>query len=94
MLTAEDKKFILVAINDAMVKLAGATADLIEGVSAQIKEVRNDVSFLKHQAIHTNKSLGFIREDLAHVHKRVDYLEQVQADRVNDALDDPNSGTD
>jgi hypothetical protein len=92
MLTAEDKKFILVAVNDAMVELAGATAGLIEGLAQSINEVKKDVAvikidviFLKQQAAHTNRTLGIIRDDLALVHRRVDRLEESWADRVNDA---------
>jgi len=91
MLTPDDKKFILMAIHDGMVELAGTTADLIEGVSEKINKVRDDlnevkidVSILKQQTIHTNKNLTLIRGDLSLVHRRVDFLEQARADRVND----------
>lgn len=88
MLTADDKKFILMAINAGMVELAGTTADLIEGVIAEIRVTQKDVSILKHQANHTNKSLGLIRDDLGLVHRRVDYLEQMRTDKVNDTIYD------
>ena len=92
MLTSDDKKFILMAINDSMVELAGTTADLINGVTVKIEEVRNDldevkkdVSILKQQAIQTNEGLTVIRRDLVSLHSRVDHLERTRIGMINDA---------
>ncbi len=84
MLTSDDKKFILMAINNSMVELAGTTAVLIEGVLTQLKVTQDDVSILKQQAIYTNKSLTLIRDDLSLVHRRVEFLEQTRGESFND----------
>ncbi len=98
MLTSDDKKFILMAINDSMVELAGTTADLIDGVTVKIEEVRSylnevkkDVSILKQQAVQTNEGLTVIRQDLVSLHRRIDFLERGRAGMINDADYDPDS---
>ena len=65
MLTADDKKFILMTINDGMVELAGTTANLIEGVSAEIKEVRKDLEEVKKDVICIKKDVACLKTDVS-----------------------------
>lgn len=78
MLTTDDKKFILAAIHEGMVELAGTTAQLIEGVSADIKGVRNDLGEVK-------KNVKSLKEDVAGLKEDVSFLKQ-QAIQTNEGL--------